>query len=61
MDNYEDEAVLLPPKDLDELIKELHKVFSNDKIQVEAVKSLMASYKSSPKDWKKYSKFDTHR
>ena len=61
MENYEDETVLVPPRNLDDLIKELHKVFASDRINVEDVKSLMASYRSNPMDWKKYRKFDTHR
>ena len=61
MENYEDETVLVPPQNLDDLIKELHKVFASDRIHVEGVKSLMASYRSNPRDWKKFAKFDTHR
>ena len=61
MENQEGETVLVPPKDLDELIQELHKVFANDRVNVEYVKALLSSYRSNPKDWKKFAKFDTHR
>lgn len=49
------------PKSLDELIKELHKVFSSDKVNIDYVQTMMTSYKSNPRDWKKFAKFDTHR
>jgi len=58
---YTDESLIVPPKDLDELCKELHKVFSYDRVNVDYVKTLLNSYKSKPKDWKKYAKFDPHR
>ena len=61
METCEQETLLVPPKDLDELIKELHKVFANDRVNVELVKALMSSYKSNPKDWRRFAKFDTHR
>ena len=60
-DNYEDETLLVPARTLDELIAELHKVFSRDRVNVEYVKALLASYRSNPKDWKKFAKFDPHR
>lgn len=46
---------------LDDLIKELHKVFEGDSVNIELVSYLMKSYKSSPKEWKKYAKFDRYR
>ena len=61
MEDHEGETVLLPARDLDELVKELHKVFANDRVNVENVKALLSSYRSNPKDWKMFAKFDTHR
>lgn len=58
---YTDPKTIVPPKNLDELIKELHKVFDSDHVNVEYVTELMASYKSNPKDWKKFAIFDLHR
>lgn len=49
------------PKTLDELIEELHKVFSKDKVNIDYVQTLMTFYKSNPREWKKFAKFDTHR
>ena len=46
---------------LDDLIKELRKIFESDEIDVDYVKTVLSAYKSNPKDWKKYSNFDTHR
>lgn len=46
---------------LDDLIAELHKVFSEDRVNVEDVKAVLSSYKSNPKDWRKFAKFDSHR
>ncbi|CAH0761589.1 unnamed protein product [Diatraea saccharalis] len=46
---------------LEKLVEELHKVFSNERVNVQEVQSLMAGYKSDPKDWKKYAKFDRFR
>jgi cysteine dioxygenase len=58
---FTDEKLVVPPKNLEELIKELHKIFSYDRVNVEYVKALLSAYKSNPKDWKKYAKFDPHR
>lgn len=44
-----------------ELIEKLREVFSSDKVNVDYVKALLASYKSNPADWKQYAKFDQHR
>jgi hypothetical protein len=52
---------LRKPESLDELIQELHKAFSSDRVNIEQVKALLSSYRSNPKDWKKFAKFDTHR
>jgi hypothetical protein len=46
---------------LDELIEELHKIFEADRVNVEHVKAVLSSYKSKPKEWRKYAKFDTHK
>ena len=61
MNGCQDEHVLVPPRNLEELVKELHKVFSFDRVNVDYVKALLSSYKSNPKEWKKYAKFDQHR
>ena len=49
------------PKDLKELCSLLHKVFDNDLVNVEYVKKLMLNYKSNPKDWRQYAKYDPHK
>ncbi|XP_029646075.1 cysteine dioxygenase type 1 [Octopus sinensis] len=46
---------------LDDLCKELREVFDSDRVNIEEVKSLMESYKSNPKEWRKFAKFDQHR
>ncbi|EEC15879.1 cysteine dioxygenase, putative [Ixodes scapularis] len=46
---------------LADLIEQLHRVFESDHINVEYVHDLMLSYKSNPKEWQKYAKFDRHR
>ncbi|XP_053621638.1 cysteine dioxygenase type 1 isoform X2 [Plodia interpunctella] len=46
---------------LDKLVEELHRVFSNDHVNVQDVQKLMAGYKSNPSDWRKYAKFDRFR
>ena len=46
---------------LDDLIAELHKIFSEDDISVDHVKAVLEAYKSNPKEWKKYAFFDPHR
>jgi len=46
---------------LDDLRAELHKVFAEDRVNVEYVKELMESYKSKPADWKKYALWDRYR
>lgn len=49
------------PKDLNELCQILHKVFEKDHINVEYVTKIMENYKSNPKDWRKYAKYDPHK
>ena len=61
MGDYTDVCKITPPKNLDELIKELHNVFSSDRVNVDYVNALMTSYKSNPRDWKKFAKYDPHR
>jgi len=39
---------------LDELIEELHVLFSGDRVNVDQIYALMRSYKSNPAEWKKY-------
>ncbi|CAH0599999.1 unnamed protein product [Chrysodeixis includens] len=46
---------------LEKLIEELHSVFSRNHVNVQDVQKLMAGYKSDPKDWMKYAKFDRFR
>ncbi|XP_013195209.2 cysteine dioxygenase type 1 [Amyelois transitella] len=46
---------------LDKLVEELHRVFSNDHVNVHDVQKLMAGYKTKPSDWRKYAKFDRFR
>ena len=46
---------------LDDLVNELHKVFTFDRVNVDYVKSLLSAYRSKPADWKKYAKFDPFR
>lgn len=47
--------------DLDDLIKKLHEVFDAEIVNIEQVKALLEAYKSNPKDWKRFAKFDRHR
>jgi hypothetical protein len=49
------------PKDLKELCEMLHQVFSDDVVNVEFVTKLIQNYKSNPKDWRKYAKYDPHK
>ncbi|GFY39534.1 cysteine dioxygenase [Trichonephila inaurata madagascariensis] len=46
---------------LDDLIRELRSAFATDHVNVERVQDLMAAYKSNPREWIKYAKFDRHR
>lgn len=46
---------------LNELIDELHAVFSSDRVNIEYVNHLLLSYKSNPLEWKKFAKFDRLR
>lgn len=49
------------PATLDELISELHEVFSSDRVNIEYVNHLMLSYESNPQEWRKFAKFDRYK
>lgn len=46
---------------LTDLISELHRVFDEDRVNVEYVRYLMESYRSDPAEWLKYAKFNKFR
>jgi cysteine dioxygenase len=46
---------------LSDLVDELHRVFAEDRVNVEYVQYLMESYKSDPAEWLKYAKFNKFR
>ncbi|XP_045508364.1 cysteine dioxygenase type 1-like [Colias croceus] len=46
---------------LERLVEELHRVFSKNHVNIQEVQKLMLSYKSDPKDWRKYAKYDRFR
>ncbi|XP_051894307.1 cysteine dioxygenase type 1-like isoform X2 [Pristis pectinata] len=56
-----DQTEFQVPQTLEDLIKQLHEIFSSDKINVEEVQTLMESYTSNPADWRKFAKFDKYR
>ena len=60
-EDYTDPKTIVPPESLQELISRLHKVFAKDDINIDYVKTLMESYRSNPREWKKFAKFDPHR
>jgi len=49
-----------PPmaENLEQLVEMLYKAFEGDEVDVDYVTELMESYKSNPRDWKKFAKFD---
>ncbi|GJJ78650.1 cysteine dioxygenase [Entomortierella parvispora] len=54
------------PKDLDELVKLLHKELGangldSEDVDVERVQKIMANYSSNPEDWAKYAMFEKSR
>lgn len=49
------------PKDLKELITYLHEVFSYDNVDVDYTQKLLENYKSNPKEWRQYAKYDPHK
>lgn len=61
IDDFTDPKKIVPPANLKELIHRLHVIFEQDRINVDYVKALMESYKSNPREWKKFAKFDVHR
>lgn len=46
---------------LENLVAELYSVFSKDHVNIQEVQKLMSGYKSEPKHWRKYAKFDRFR
>ncbi|KAG8179839.1 hypothetical protein JTE90_020822 [Oedothorax gibbosus] len=46
---------------LEDLVRELRSAFDTDRVNVERVQDLMRAYKSNPREWIKYAKFDRHR
>ncbi|KAF7278583.1 hypothetical protein GWI33_008202 [Rhynchophorus ferrugineus] len=46
---------------LNDLVRELNRVFSSDNVNVDLVHYIMRAYKSNPIEWKKYAKFDRYR
>lgn len=49
------------PNDLSELIAMLREIFSNELVNVEYVAKLITNYRSNPKDWRQYAKYDPHK
>ena len=45
----------------DELIEKLLEIFESDNVNIEEVEEILDCYKSDPKDWKKYAKFDKYK
>lgn len=46
---------------LDDVIRELHGAFDSDHVNIEHVHDILLAYRSNPREWKKYAKFDRHR
>ena len=46
---------------LKEVLRGLRDIFSENKVDVDEVKSLLRAYQSDPKDWQKYCTFDPSR
>lgn len=46
---------------LQDLVQQLHDIFSEDRVNIEYVNDLLESYKNNPLEWKKYAKFDRYR
>lgn len=57
----DDEDIVNESLTLEELIKELHKEFKTNSVNIDRIQALMSSYDSNPEDWKKYAKFDRDR
>ncbi|XP_043567030.1 cysteine dioxygenase type 1-like isoform X2 [Chiloscyllium plagiosum] len=56
-----EQAGKLKSASLADLIRALHQIFENDKIDVDEVRDMLESYKSDPSEWLKYAKFDKYR
>jgi cysteine dioxygenase len=53
-----------PEKDtlnLTDVVRELRSIFAADDVNIDQVKALLRAYRSNPKDWQKYTKFDAAR
>lgn len=48
-------------ENLNHLIRALHEEFSKEYVNVEMVNHLMLAYKSNPKEWQKFAKFDRYK
>ncbi|XP_065369590.1 cysteine dioxygenase type 1 [Calliphora vicina] len=46
---------------LNDLVAALHQEFSTNYVNIEMVNHLMLSYKSNPKEWQKFAKFDRYK
>ncbi|XP_061391356.1 cysteine dioxygenase type 1 [Musca vetustissima] len=46
---------------LNDLIAALHQEFATNYVNIEMVNHIMLSYKSNPKEWKKFAKFDRYK
>jgi len=49
------------PQDLTELARILRVIFNKDVVDVDYVNQLLKNYKSNPRDWRKYAKYDPHK
>ncbi|KAF6203436.1 hypothetical protein GE061_001767 [Apolygus lucorum] len=52
---------LQDPSTLGDLISSLRSIFDSDRVNIEEVGDLLKSYKSNPRDWKQFAKFDRFR
>lgn len=48
-------------QNFEELLDELRFAFESDIVDVDHIKEILHSYRSCPKEWKKYAFFDRHR
>uniref|UniRef100_T1PG29 Cysteine dioxygenase n=1 Tax=Musca domestica TaxID=7370 RepID=T1PG29_MUSDO len=46
---------------LNDLVAALHQEFATNYVNIEMVNHIMLSYKSNPKEWKKFAKFDRYK
>jgi Cysteine dioxygenase type I len=42
-------------------IEKLLELFESDSVNIEEVEDLLSSYKTDPKDWQKFAKFDKYK